>query len=309
MKIIKIIILGFFSLWASYSNAQTATTLISCNTAVECQDNKIKSSILALASSGEDKDFIVYDVVTNKSYHYKAVNITGLEFPGPVIGVLKVKELPSDVSNLIRNYRSFLADPIGLTLDDISFIAGTISGYDVYYLDDFYSGVTLDNYRSLMNTIATNVNSRINTSSNNLELSLSEQLTLNLGSALGSHFNFGVSISAIKTKTFYLHITDGNATVGLKFNASLNGGNISTSITSISIVENGQAVFEIPVENNVVNIASLIGQSFSHGNPGSLRTFFQSLNMDLRFFNDCKPQCITTITDINNDDVGEVEKP
>ena len=290
--------------WTSFASN---VFILSCQTNMQCQDQQLQQTALALSGGGE-RDFVIYDQVNDRSYHYQVTNITGGEFPGTVIGAYKVSDLSSEINNAVKEYLRYFRDPIRAGLNELSFKLGTINGQDVYHLTNFYSGsVNFNNIRTSLNTINSSVESKLAQVINSALARASQNLQLSLSLIFGSTVQINLGVSSSKRNLFYLVVQGKEATIGLQFDVQLIDGVPISNITAIAIVENGNVVFKIPVVNGNIDTLSLMGQTFSHTNPGSLRGFFQTINLDLTYY--CNTGCTVTIVDINNDDVGEVHNP
>lgn len=288
------------------ANAQ-AIELYSCETRNECIHANIANTLINLANREEIK-FVVYDHPNDKAYQYRTINITGNEFGFPIMRAVKVKDLPYSVAQAAKDYIDFALDPViaGFQLQQGSL--GFIDGNFAYELSNFIvdDNVTLGNVGSLLNSIQSQVQQTVAT--NLLGLS-QERLHALLDSVSISMDVKFVSVNwdpkSITQRTVMLKFTEGNTSVAIRFSGIYQNGTFTAEAVAIQLVDNvtGRIFLTIPLIDGQVDRSALIGWSFSHSTPGSLRTMFQSLNLDLRYCTGCH----ATITHITDEDVGEVD--
>jgi hypothetical protein len=294
----KIILsIGIFLSSLSFASADTVT-VVSCDSSSNCSSAEIQAELKSLAGTSE-KEFVVYNELTDKSYLYQTVNVTGFEFGFPIMKAILVRELPAKVTVAARNYIENIRAPIGAALDEISYTPGRIGGQPAYFLYDFYpASVTSETVKSQLNTIGSSIDSSINNSVANNNLSFTDNFVATLSIELGKVVSIGFSGTKIATKTFYLQIVDGENNVGLKISASYLNGSVEANITALVIKDNdGNVLLTISVKDNQVQTAELLQQSFDTTNPGGLMDFFESLNLSISWQAGCAI-CRTTITDL-----------
>lgn len=294
---------------SSFNAKAESITLYECKTLSECLHANISNKLINLADRSEI-EFIVYDHVNDRAYQYRTTNITGSEFGFPIMRAVKVKDLPYSVAKAAKDYIDFELDPViaGFELQQNSL--GFIDGNFAYQLSNFTSlptsQITLASVGGLLNTLQSHVQSRV---ANNL-LGISQDRLHSLLDSLSISLNIKfVSVNwdpeSITQRTVMLKFNEEETTVALRFSGVYQNGTFNATVVAIQLIDDatGEIFLIIPIVDGQIDRSALIGQSFSHGSPASLRTHFQAMNLDLRYCDGC----LTTITDITDEDVGEVD--
>lgn len=310
MRIIKCALTALALSISGLSLASTPLYLSKCTSDAKCSDSALKSQAI-LVSGAAEADVVIYDTSQNKAYHYTVVNGSGLEFPDMVmVGARKVGELDAATTQAVADYVEVTANPTQTTLDKRFGPRSRMAGYDAYGLARFDMNFKRSDIPTGLTNLRYKVNQLIADQTIELQSSFLEAVLRFLSFTVGIG-QYGVSVGLPvddRPVSFILTSDSDGASWGIIAESKVKGGGqIETNFTAIVLMDdNGNVVFEIPVENNRVDLGQLIGQTFNTVNPGSLRTWFQGMNLDLSWEPGCS-NCVTTITDINDHDVGEVE--
>ena len=308
MRLLSAIVMVTTFSFNSFLFASTPLYLSQCTSATTCQDSALKSKAITV-SGGKEADVIVYDSVNNKTHHYQVVNASGSEFPGMLlVGSKKVGELDAETTDSVADYVEIKTNPILTTLVTRYRQTGRALGYDTYYLGQFDLNFSSSDIPTGLQNLRYRVQQRVA----NTHLELSSNFVQQVHNLFGAQFgvsNFAFSVQTDNLPAIFMLTSDSDgASWGITTESSVTGGNrIETNFKAIVIMEDdGNFVLEIPVSNNRVDLAALKGQTFNTVNPGSFRTWFQEMNLDISWNSGCS-NCVVTITDINDPDVGEVE--
>lgn len=310
MRIIKYALTALALSVSGLSLASTPLYLSKCTSDATCSDSALKSQAI-IVSGAAKADVVIYDTSQNKAYHYTVVTGSGLEFPDMVmVGARKVGELDAATTQAVADYVEITANPILTTLDKQFGPRNSMVGYYAYGLVRFDVDFKRSDITSGLTKLRYRVNQLIADQTIELKSSFFEAVMHSLSLSLDVGKN-GISVAwplDMRPANFILTSDSDGASWGIIAESKVNGGGqIETNFTAIVLMDdNGNVVFEIPVENNRVDLGQLIGQTFNIVNPGSLKTWFQGMNLDLSWEPGCS-NCVTTITDINDPDVGEVE--
>lgn len=295
-----------FSLSGS-SFASTPTYVAQCTETAKCSDAELKSRAVAISNSAE-ADVLFYDSTERATYHYTVVNASGSEFPGMVLaGARKVKELSSSATEAVADAIEITTSPILYTLDNKFGPRSRASGYDSYGLVKFKLDFNVKDLATGLSALRYNVHSMVADQHVVLKDSLTQMLRTFIDAEIkAGGFSFKVKVDERPAK-YILTASSNGADWGIVVESKLIAGDqIETNFVAIVLLDDdGKVIFEIPVSNNRVDLGALIDQSFYTVNPGSLRTWFQGINLDVRWNAGCS-NCKVTITDIDNPDIGEV---
>lgn len=310
MRILKVALTAVALSVSGLSLASTPLYLSQCTSDAKCSDSALKSQAIVVSGAAE-ADVVIYNTSQNKAYHYIVANASGLEFPDRVlVGARKAGELDAATTQAVADYVEFTASPIQKTLDERFGPRSRAAGYDAYGLVRF----DMDFKRSDIPTGLTNLRYKVHKliADQTIEIKSSflDVAMQFLSASIGNgDYSINVSVPVDNAPANFILTTDSDGALwGIIAKSTVTaGGQIETHFTAIVLMDdNGNVLFEIPVNNNRVDLGQLIGQTFNTVNPGSLRTWFQGMSLDLSWQPGCS-NCVTTITDINDPDIGEVE--
>lgn len=292
---------------STYANNVVIST---CKTAAKCSDNNLKAQSISDAK-GQESEVLVYDQTVSKTYRYSVIDVGGSEFPGMlVMASRKVGELSTSDSEAVGDYVEFYESYLTKILDEHYGRIGRHGAYDAYSIANFDANATAETLYISLPNLAHNMSTQMSNLYRADVSSLTSILKGSISATFGTQF-FSVSgqvdhdpNDSVKV---YLKGTSDGTHWGLVTTFKKISSGVEVVVERVVITNaNGSILFEIPIVNNRLDIGSLIGQSFYTSNPGSLRSWFQGINLDLKWYSGCS-NCKVTITDLDDPDVGEVE--
>ena len=297
----------------SAGSSYASTTVTVCESVSSCSDSALRSHAISVAR-GKPADVIVLDVLKGKTYHYEVtvIDAGGNEFPGMyAIGARKLSTLPDEVTIAAAEFVGFSTDPLGSALDEVSMKVTSVNGRPVYILSDVWSGSQdLSELGQSIYQINSSISSRIQRAAElrkvDVNVNLSAALQAVISKAITGAISASVSITQSSSNQATVYFKGDNyltIAVNLTYN-SANG--VTAEAKSISIIDNGIVVFEIPIENGVPNLEAVIGNTYAYNgnNQAGLSNWLAGLNLGLSWNN---RRGVVTVTVIYKPDIGEVE--
>lgn len=314
MRLIPSFLLVAGTLFSSFSS-YASTWVTVCQSSSACADSALKSHVISVAQ-GESADVIVVDAVNAKSYHYEVVVIDagGREFPGMyTVGAHKLATLPDDVTIAAAEFIGFSTDPLGSTLDEVSLKLSVVNGRPVYMLTDVWNGPqNLQELSQSIYQVSSSISSRLQRAAELRKVDVQVNLSAALQAVISKAITGAISASVAITQSSSNQMTvyfKGDNYLSIAVNLTYNGSNgVAADVKSLTVIDDGVVVFEIPVENGIVKLEAIFGKTFAYSgsNQSNLSNWLSGLNLGLSWNT---KRGTVTITDINDPDIGEVEQP
>ena len=275
---------AFFSVF-SFTSHSEPLYLTQCTTTQTCADTVLQNKSLEIAN-GRESNVLVFDNSTRDTYHYHVVDVSGDEFPlRPILVSRKVASVDASVKEAVANFSDVQNNGIGMALGSTSNQIGRVAGWPVYSTNGIVSSsFSAGDLQYSMNNIWSQISAAISDEYNSSIHSVTDSLNIALTGSIGTFLSATIGFQADNTATVILQFPkkDNGVGYGMVTKFTKNGFNIDSVIQSIVLIENGEVILTIPVNNNVVDFNSLMGTGFTTSNYGSVRAWLQNYNLDLR---------------------------